>query len=404
MKELFPHYYGPTDSELCMLWNEGVFILDANMLLNPYRCPKEMSADLMQIFKRLAEQGRLWVPYQVALEYQQNLPGEIEDQIERRYTLVREMIKRVKNNALDNFKKSLDGMQLEKRHFLMNPSQLMAETEIGFGRLLDKLEELKQQHISEAAYSALRDEIDNMLQGRVGPLPESQEWLEKIYCEGKKRYEKSIPPGFGDIGKPENDAYVYNGLSFKQRYGDLIIWKQIIQQAKMSDIFKYIAFVTGDVKKDWWWISGTKAVGPLPELAREISSEAGVLLFYMYSLDGFMESAKEHLNIQISLESIEQARRSISADLSMSYQLGVTSGEQYFTMPVRFINPSGQVVRTPWFEIAAGGVLDIIPTIPPAGVLSPIIVVNPSEPTEELSEEAKNTSRDANKAIVKEGS
>lgn len=310
MKDLFPHYYKPNEDELSMLWKEGIFILDANVILDIFRTPKEMSSDLMQIFEYLSKEDRLWVPYQAALEYQQNLLGEIEDQVEKRYSLVKQHIESVKNNACKKLKSSLADLKMAERHFFIDPDQLVAEAEECFGKLFDKLEELRHQHINDAVYDELRDKLDHILNGKIGLPPESQDWLDDIYDEGEKRYKKGIPPGFGDMKKSEDKAYVYNGLSFKRKYGDLILWKQIIKKARESDNFKYIAFVTGDINKgDWWWLSGTKSipVGPVPELIREISSEADVSLFYMYEPKGFMEFAHKHLPIDENQKALEQA-------------------------------------------------------------------------------------------------
>ena len=46
----------------------------------------------------------------------------------------------------------------------------------------------------------MRNQIDELLEGKVGsPLPPSE--LEKVYQDGKTRYEQKRPPGYEDVAK-----------------------------------------------------------------------------------------------------------------------------------------------------------------------------------------------------------
>ncbi len=36
MRDLFPGYYRPTEEEFAKMWQEGIFVFDANVLLNIY--------------------------------------------------------------------------------------------------------------------------------------------------------------------------------------------------------------------------------------------------------------------------------------------------------------------------------------------------------------------------------
>lgn len=69
--------------------------------------------------------------------------------------------------------------------------------------------------------------------------PFSQLELYRLCETGKKRYEKSVPPGYKDNDK--------DGI---RKYGDYIWWSQILQYAKKEK--KNIILVTDDVKSDWW--------------------------------------------------------------------------------------------------------------------------------------------------------
>ena len=65
------------------------------------------------------------------------------------------------------------------------------------------------------------------------PPPRDQRYLDDLYVEGEERFKASIPPGYMDKSKSgETSSFVCNGLSYQRRFGDLILWKQILAFAK----------------------------------------------------------------------------------------------------------------------------------------------------------------------------
>lgn len=114
------------------------------------------------------------------------------------------------------------------------------------------------------------DELINLFDGKVGESLEQDE-ISKICKEGIERYEKGIPPGYKDQAKKE--IINFNGLEFEAKYGDLIVWKQIIKHARDNKKSKVI-FVTDDNKEDWWYVLGGKNIGARAELKNELLREA----------------------------------------------------------------------------------------------------------------------------------
>ncbi|MBP0029400.1 MAG: DUF4935 domain-containing protein [Roseofilum sp. Guam] len=70
MKDLFPSYYRPNQEEFKEIWQSAIFILDTNVLLNLYRYSEETRKQFFSVLEQLSDQ--LWIPYQVALEFQDN--------------------------------------------------------------------------------------------------------------------------------------------------------------------------------------------------------------------------------------------------------------------------------------------------------------------------------------------
>src|SRR5665647_778377 len=68
MKKSFYGYYSPTTEQYQLLWKEGLIVFDANVLLNLYRLPTTARDELISVLELLKE--RLWIPHQVALEFQ----------------------------------------------------------------------------------------------------------------------------------------------------------------------------------------------------------------------------------------------------------------------------------------------------------------------------------------------
>src|SRR4051794_18576954 len=79
MRTLFPGYFRLSDDELAKLWEDAFFVFDANVLLNVYRYSPAAKAALKQVFNVL--QGRMWVPFQAAEEFQRNRLNVITSQI-----------------------------------------------------------------------------------------------------------------------------------------------------------------------------------------------------------------------------------------------------------------------------------------------------------------------------------
>lgn len=100
----------------------------------------------------------------------------------------------------------------------------------------------------------------------------------KVAQEGETRYKLKVPPGYRDDKDKE-------GL---QKYGDLYVWKQIIEKAKQSE--KDVLLVLDDNKNDWWTEKNSPELQPL--LIREFEEETGRKIEAMRLVE-FFTSAKD---------------------------------------------------------------------------------------------------------------
>lgn len=70
LRDLFPGYYKPSENDFKAMWKDGIFVLDTSALLNLYRYTSGTRDELFRILEQLRD--RLWMPYQVGLEFSRN--------------------------------------------------------------------------------------------------------------------------------------------------------------------------------------------------------------------------------------------------------------------------------------------------------------------------------------------
>ncbi|AYR25748.1 PIN-like domain-containing protein [Herbaspirillum rubrisubalbicans] len=301
MRDIFAAFYRPSDAELKDAWASALFVLDTNILLNLYRFPLSARNELLELFEKL--QSQLWIPFHVGMEFQRGRLGVIAEQ-QRRFSEVQSALE----NGLQTMTKKLAELQLANRHSTINVDPILkeiAESIRGFG---EKLQQLKESDDVSLDRDSIRDRLDMVFAGRVGNAP-TKDSLAKIQRDGDVRFKCEMPPGFKDAQKDKGGSaqFMFQGLLYEAKYGDLILWKQLIEYAKEKAI-KKIIFLTDDDKEDWWQSvreSGPKKIGPRPELREELRREAGVDFFHMYNSATFLTHAKENLKVEVQQQSID---------------------------------------------------------------------------------------------------
>lgn len=301
MKGKFTHYYRLSDQEFARLLDEAIFVFDTNMLLNLYRYPKKPREDFFAILKKISSLGRIWLPFQVALEFQENRLTVIAEQ-KRKFTQVKKVVADIQSEL----KKKLDELQLKKRHSAIDPDALVKEINRAFEKYLSQLEKLEKEQPDVHHQDKVREQIDQIFEEKIGE-PFSQAELDKIFCEGSNRYKQKQPPGYEDEKEKKGTFTFYGDLSIKREFGDLILWNEIIKFIQQKEP-KGVILVTDDNKEDWWQEEGGKTIGPRPELLSEIIAKTGLRAFYMYRSERFLEVAGKHFGVKVEKETVEQVK------------------------------------------------------------------------------------------------
>lgn len=342
------------------MWSEGLFVFDANVLLDLYRLPESASNDLINVLKNTDFNSKIWIGFQVILEFLNNRHEAISDQ-KNKFNTVRGLVEDAiiqYDEVFDSLSKELSKLKLKQRHSLIDPEKFITEDKISSGKaFLDAfIEELsilenKQSDVNDV--DKMKDIVLKIFEGKIGESLSKKD-LEEIYKFGEKRYDNNIPPGYKD--KAKQGAYKVEDKDFSRKYGDLILWKEIVKKAGEGD-HHHVVLVTGDVKEDWWLEKRGKKLGPRKELLNEIYTEAPNLkTFYMYDTSSFLRYAKSELSLEISDSSISQAKDLIERSRRNRF----AHEEGYVFLPEMIKSSAAQISG---FRIGIGRSVNALPPV-----------------------------------------
>lgn len=292
------------------LWANAIFVFDSSALLDFYFLPKNTRQKIyIEIFSNLSQ--RLWMPFHVEFEFLKNREGIISKPVKEKYEPLKEKINSLRISLSKEIQKRIDEISRETIKDDKHP--YIEQTEINkiksstdnFEKEIKSFEENILKQITNAEKEILdiktNDDVlkaleDHFSVGREFTFDE----ILVITNEGKHRYEFKIPPGYGDLQQKEKKG--------TQIFGDLIIWKQILEFSKEKKL--PIIFITNDIKKDedWCYLDKTatedRILSPREELIKEIKDHSNVE-FWMYNLPQFLYNANKYLAAKFPEQTIQ---------------------------------------------------------------------------------------------------
>lgn len=267
MKKKFPTYYRPSADKKKELFNDNdcYFVFDTNALLDLYRLGKDTTDKVLSLIEKY--KSRIVIPYHVAEEYHTELLNVITKRIASYNDLVNNQNEEQTLSALCETLKlnELPSMKEKLKKLLGDPLKKF------FKEVDEERNYLKEQFQSWSLQDKISDSLGDMVLDSF-----TEEEIEAIETEGEKRYEHKIPPGYKDLNKDSN------------KYGDLIIWKEILRFAKSKNCS--IIFISRDLKEDWILRCNGMDCGPKQELIEEFSKDSKGS-FLTCTLDKFLEYA-----------------------------------------------------------------------------------------------------------------
>lgn len=245
------------------LKEDGLFVLDANVLLVPYSMGKESLALIKATLSDLAKNGRLLIPGQAAREFIKNRPLKISE--------VHQQLKR-KCDSLSNYQKGtyplLEGVSLHGE--VQKLEKELDKKQRQYRDDLQKLVNIIRIWDNDDPVSTMYREIF-ALESVFEPALDYDE----LQADLEYRITNSVPPGYKDSGKLDSGI------------GDLIIWKTILGVGKSRNVD--VVFVTNETKADWWHRSEGTPLMPRIELIEEFRRNTDGRSFNMISFSGLFD-------------------------------------------------------------------------------------------------------------------
>lgn len=310
--------------------SDTIVIFDTNTLLNIYRYSNDTRNKLISAIKGI--RSNVWMPYQVGLEFNLNRRNVISNIIREKEKRKNE-IEIAINESVTPLKQSVRAVSLKSTDANSRKKEIIEfleeKTTDLKNELQKKIDELYEMvDLSED----LASEIGLIFDGQIGECY-TQEQLDTKLANAKERYDNKIPPGYKDANKGDEVTH-YNGIKFEKKYGDLIVWHQILDEAR-DEAIKKVVLVTDDNKEDWWYESSGKTIGPRAELKNEMLREANADL-YMLNANSFLnniatnEDVKDLISTEVYVEDKEEKPVSLWSEITQPL-----NQNSYFLKPFR---------------------------------------------------------------------
>lgn len=313
VRDEFPEFYVPGPDDERHFITAGTVVVDANVLLALYELSAVQRNETLAALEKIRE--RLWIPYQVGLEYQRNRLGTVRKQAANYTNLVGLHGAR----DLEKLKSELAAIRVpdeivdEVRPLLDDLARQLSDATRAY---VSATEKIRGRHVVTAEQGIsddpVRRRLDDLFAGRVGKKPDEGVRRKRI-TEATQRRKDQIPPGYKD-DKKESD---------ERNAGDYLLWSELLDYAEsVADTGRPFLLVTNDVKEDWYEKSGGEPIGPRPELRREFHSR-NPNGYHQVTLDGLLRLAKVHLLAEVDDATIEKVSELSRVDIVSPNDAGV---------------------------------------------------------------------------------
>lgn len=291
-----------------------IIVFDTSSLLHFFECSPDLAAKLIENLTTI--EHKLWIPHQVYNEYINKKDSVKQREMNKFKNIIINYIKHI-----DSLESEYGKLHLRYRNYNINGiNNLEVDLNNSIEIIKERLTSFGRERASDEQENKLlfrKDNIETFInnikdEGNVG-TPFTLNELLSIYQEGEIRFKYAIPPGYKDRKKDTKE------LSNTAKFGDLIIWKEILQQVQVHN--RNIIFIMEDNKPDWWEIDNNVLIGPRKELMKEFNeisdskskllmlgtSNFSSLLSLMYEdIKSAMESFIEDTCEEIVFNSIEE--------------------------------------------------------------------------------------------------
>lgn len=241
--------------------DETLVVMDSNVWLNLYTIHP---LALIEIVDKIRENKKqFWIPNQVYREFSRNAKSKKNEVIEyyknTRIMCVKELerTKDIVGQTFENFRRKQrnDGEKLK--------DEVLSDFQAIIQKLKKGYERLEKAYTEELAVICEKDIVSEIVD-EIYENSKTKDFtiMEKVQIceEGEIRYKYKIAPGYTDEEKKSD----FDSGDFYRKYGDLIIWKELLRKVDNTNI--NTLFIEDEKKKDWFSEKGgTKLASVLYE-------------------------------------------------------------------------------------------------------------------------------------------
>ena len=215
MRKHFPSYYHLTDKEKQQLFKSKncYFVFDTNALLDIYRLGKETAEKVLKLLEKLRR--KIIIPKHVAREYHDNMLGIITEICSGYGTFLDD------TSARAIMEQIMARFDIKNKPFIKHKMDKFIKPAIE--SFLNDVRCEKEYMLNQFRTWGLQNKLSDLLGGMLLAGFTDKE-LARMEKEGTARYAMGIPPGCEDKAKNSN------------KFGDFIIWKEILRFAKKSHV------------------------------------------------------------------------------------------------------------------------------------------------------------------------
>ncbi|MEV5576631.1 PIN-like domain-containing protein [Spirillospora sp. NPDC052269] len=301
-----------TEAERRGFFADGTIVLDANVLLDLYQYTPNTRQQLLAVLGQVS--SRLWMPYQVGLEFVRGRAGVIQKRIDALHNApkrvsakfgeawsrigdaVAEATKLLEEYAGNQAADGLDELITESQFKeLMDPWRT---------ELIDRIKRAKDEgDFGSTTFTQGQDtllpQIAALYGDRVGEPPDDSLLRARVELATSFRFPNKIPPGFADSGK-ETDL----GAA-----GDFLLWEELIAHAQVFPPGARVVLVSRDTKQDWYQSKGFgQEERPWPGLIDEFEKRTGARLL-IAGTAAFYADVTRFLGAQLATSTIDELKR-----------------------------------------------------------------------------------------------
>ncbi|MCI3276483.1 PIN-like domain-containing protein [Streptomyces cylindrosporus] len=300
------------DAEREPFFTKGLVVLDTNLLLNLYEYTPSAREQVLAALELIAP--RLWLPYQVGLEFIRgrhrvianrvktltDAPDAINHKLNEARRAVVAARDAVKNLLLKYAQDDEAGAELDKHINQQSFDDALADWR---SMLLNHIKKLKAQQDlkpgSVASDDKILPRIAALFGDRIGVQPPPEVLRRRVEEASAYRFPNEIPPGFRDAGKetPLRSA------------GDFLLWEEIVEKAAGTEGHERVLLVSADAKEDWYEPAEQgRGPRPWPILADELRLRADASL-RIETPRQFYQGIKQFLDADLTENTYEEIDR-----------------------------------------------------------------------------------------------